>query len=335
MSAALITDENLPVRFINFAHLTGRTDSDVVLMDTRANVNNVIRVLTRDVINNFENIRSLLLNNASIEQITFDAFQRCNNLQVIQLRGNRIWHLFNGVFRNCRNVNFLTLESNELRALNRETFNGLNALDILSLSDNSIYNLPNDVFAHLTNLQLLQLQNNYIQTLTATILAPLQNLEFFICSNCELGEIHQNAFSSNLRLMQLDLSHNYLSSLADGVFSNLTSLRFLTLGFNRFQRLGRAPFGYHLHMNDINLQGAQLYAIEPRFLLNFPNLINIDLRENYCANESVSNVTFIDFNVDPLLNECFFNWFNPSSGGVSIGGWKSLILLFIAIIFMN
>lgn len=73
--------------------------------------------------------------------------------------------------------------------------------------------------------------------------------------------------------------------------------------------------------------------------MNFPNLVHLDLRGNDCVNASFSNVSEIDFNVDPVLNECFFNWFNPTTPSgvekISIFKFEIFIILILGFIIMK
>lgn len=337
ITAANINNDNQPIRFINEPHLASRTDDHVEFLLRSAHGHPVnIRVLTADVVKNFPNIRYISLQNVNMERVNFDTFQRCQNLHTIQISSNQIQHLSNGLFRNCRNLQFLDLSSNHLSNYHPELFNGLHSLRRLWLTNNFITYVADDTFKHVATLTELVMTSQNVYSISEHLLAPLENLEFLRAWS--FSEIHQNTFSNLINLRWLELNGRYLRELPDGFFRNQTRLIYLELVANSITRLNRESFGDHPLLIYFGVMNNQLNEVDPRLFQSFPNLQQFDSRYNVCINETLFNVTLIDFETNPIMERCFFNWFNPpssdngSEGSAKIYSLMMLILTSLMII---
>lgn len=59
------------------------------------------------------------------------------------------------------------------------------------------------------------------------------------------------------------------------------------------------------------IQSTGLDEIERTFLISLISLLQFDARDNMCVNEKLDDFHLIDFNTNPVLNECFENWNLP------------------------
>jgi len=136
--------------------------------------------------------------------------KKYTNLREINLAGNRLKSLPEGVFNGLTSLQVLRLDHNQLTSLSAGVFNGL-SLQTLGLHNNKLTTLPEGVFSGLTSLKELWLDHNDLAGLSAGVF-------------------------NGLSLQTLGLHNNKLTTLPEGVFSGLTSLQNLGLKNNQLSR---------------------------------------------------------------------------------------------------
>jgi hypothetical protein len=65
------------------------------------------------------------------------------------------------------------------------------------------------------------------------------------------------------------------------------------------------------NLNSLSIKSSELDEIEPRFFDNFPALVNFYASNNTCINATLKLPRLIDFERNPVLNECSANWNIP------------------------
>ena len=71
------------------------------------------------------------LSYSSIESIDPFTFQGYSNLKTINLVGNKLISLSNGLFQNLNNLTQIWLESNFINSIDKNIFSGLNNLELV------------------------------------------------------------------------------------------------------------------------------------------------------------------------------------------------------------
>ena len=119
----------------------------------------------------------------------------------------------------------LNLFGNNLSSLPQGIFQGLSNLKTLLLSDNNLRSLPQGIFQGLFNLQGLDLDDNNLTSLPQGIFQGLSNLQWLTLSDNNLSSLPEGIFQGLSNLQHLWLSDNNLSSLPEGIFQGLSNLQ--------------------------------------------------------------------------------------------------------------
>lgn len=313
---AIVTDF-LPIRFLG-NHSPGYNDSHVQQIWAGFGQSRFHHVLTKEFVQHFENINFLDVGWSNMTRINEDAFERCDRLEFISIQGNRyLTAIPNGIFKNCQNLLLLHISSNDLRSLQAEIFEGLSNLDELSVGWNPIESLPIGVFSNLTNLRILRMEG------------------------CRLNVLNPGFFIGLVSLISVNLFGNEITHIPRGAFNDSQNLQTLRLNWNRINRLDSFSHLPVLHIFDIG--NNRMGAIEPDFFTNFPILYEFSSVGNNCVNQRVLNVSQIDFEEDPVFNQCFANWLittttatttvgTTPSGGVNFTPLASFLTLTVVLI---
>lgn len=218
---------------------------------------------------------SLLVRSNNIIKININI--KTQNVQEIDLSGNKLQIIKKGIFNKFINLRKLVLSKNRITSVLEESFSGLTKLESLDLSENNLTLLAN-VFTPLKNLQHLNLSRN--------------NIEF----------IHENYFN-NWLLQHLDVSHNNLRKLAPGALQLLPNLARLLLtdnphlGITQLDRQLLVGTGRRLQQIDASRTG--LYQV--------PEAFTHSVRFLSLVGNRISSVRCGDLDSYPLLQSLDFS----------------------------
>ena len=159
------------------------------------------------IIVQLDKLEELSLKTANIKAIDFHFSQ---SLEYLDLSGNRLVELKEGVFSHLNRLKRLDLSRNQLNRLDENVFDGLENLEVLLMNKSGrIRSIGKDVFKGLSNLLELDLTENHIV------------------------EIDCEAFIHVPQLTKLVLLKNHLNLRRNSAcFSVLKNLRDLILRFN-------------------------------------------------------------------------------------------------------
>lgn len=187
--------------------------------------------------------------------------------------------IFNGTFNNVNLLRILNLSGNFLEVLENGVFDNLD-LTVLDLSENWIDVLNDDVFATLSNLTELRLSNNrlsqwnsnwYLKTYPKTI-------KF---SGNSLKMLPSNAFGNISYIKTLDLSHNRIKNIHSEAFNGITRIGTVSLEHNQIKYLSNTLFKTVVNINTLKLNNNKINNIDNNFLgveINHLDLENNDLK---------------------------------------------------------
>uniref|UniRef100_A0A4W3KJB0 Toll-like receptor 22 n=1 Tax=Callorhinchus milii TaxID=7868 RepID=A0A4W3KJB0_CALMI len=241
----------------------------------------------------------------------------CLNLEMLDLRFNRIAHINSNAFSSLNKLKKLLLSGNKLTTVTPRSFTGLSRLVWLDLGGNSLLEIKN-FSESLKNLEILDLQSNKLNSITKNTFINLMSLGELVLGDNQISKLQEGSFQGLSNLTVLSLGSNRLTAgtLRDHVFSGLDSLKVLNL-FKNFlsypssARLDTPPFRslkslQYLHINSQNHNGFQ----------NFPsNFLEglTSLKEIHCGNIVVSffdpetfrhvpQLTLLDLSNNPLYS---------------------------------
>lgn len=133
-------------------------------------------------IENPEAIQTLELSNNAIlghkgdPEFPQQPFAGFNNLEVLDLRLNKLQTLPKNIFQQLNRLEILTLDNNQLQTLPENIFQGLDRLTHLYLYNNQLQTLSENIFKALYTLETLSIENNQLQTLPEYVFQDLINV---------------------------------------------------------------------------------------------------------------------------------------------------------------
>ena len=205
----------------------------------------------------------LELSGNALTELPDGVFAGLPALRELVLSRNNLTTLPDDVFDELTGLRTLRLRYNELTELPAGVFDELTSLDFLSLSHNNLTELPAGVFDELTSLtHVLDLSNNALTELPDRVFDGLTSLTRLDLRFNELTELPDGVFDELTSLThQLDLRNNALTELPDGVFDGLTSLNSLSLGSNNLTTLPDGVFDGLTSLNSLSLGSNNLTTL--------------------------------------------------------------------------
>jgi Leucine-rich repeat (LRR) protein len=108
-------------------HVAGRTNEDVTILTS---LNQNTRIIPSIVCESFPNLRTILVMNSNLEDLSEESFAACAHIEIIYLHGNRINGIPDFTFRNNPNLIQLDVGLNWIESLNENSFTGSGLTDI-------------------------------------------------------------------------------------------------------------------------------------------------------------------------------------------------------------
>ncbi|XP_030834554.1 slit homolog 3 protein-like [Strongylocentrotus purpuratus] len=182
-----------------------------------------------------------------------DLFQNRTGIIYLNLRGNGLKCIDDGMFTILHQMKYLTLSRNALTAI--PVFHNLTSLQELYLVSNNIRSLGSNLKAHAPKLKLLLLDHNRITFVQGDHFP--EELESLGLSFNRMTSIDGGSLSGLLQLQKVDLTGNLISQISSGSFL-LPGLKTVILNENRIREIFKDTFNPELdklHLNSNRLSG--------------------------------------------------------------------------------
>ena len=204
-----------------------------------------------------------------------NTFESLESVFEIQIHGNRLTKLDEGMFAQNCNLEVLSLgHGNHGMQMDSNVFLGADKLKILDLgkwyrlqetmsncpivSGFAETNITRNLFDPLGELTYLFLQSNVFPVISSNFFQQNTNVEYIDATNSKVTKLSIDAFRSNAKLAQLLLRQNQLDMIEDGTFDALADLEWIDLGRNQLTVVTAALF-----VNNSNLRIIDLGKIGP------------------------------------------------------------------------
>ncbi|CAH0559320.1 unnamed protein product [Brassicogethes aeneus] len=201
-------------------------------------------------------------------------------LQHLDLSGNQIKAIEEGILEGCKNLKELNFDKNSLYYIPSSSLNGPASLSILSLRSNRIDMIKSDAFISQQNLVYINLQNNIISTIEGGAFEGLQNLRKLNIAHNRLSRFNSDVFQGADNLMLLDLSKNFIQEFPSIALKAFGSLRYLNLSSNLIQSLDYNDLKSLTSLYELNLSRNNLGNISPGTFLGLKQLRSLDISVN-------------------------------------------------------
>ena len=150
------------------------------------------------------------------------------SIKYLWLQNNKFAHFKNTFFR-CNLVHYLDISGNKLYYLQNGLLDECLELRVLIGGDNEIRELPHGIFDCLQAVFKLSLKFNNLSMLHATVFHSMRSLQHLHLEGNNLVSLPVNIFTFNIKLRHLTLSWNKIFAIYPETFETLTKLEVLEL----------------------------------------------------------------------------------------------------------
>ncbi|CAD6231497.1 GSCOCT00001439001.2-RA-CDS [Cotesia congregata] len=232
-----------------------------------------VRSWSGKVLAGFHDLRNLTVRGANQDRKNQDvfelekgAFEITRLIEKMDLSGNNIWQLPEGVF--CPLTSLVTLNV---------SWNMLKDVAELGFSDYSVGVSKRDVDSAPVVTQI-------------TCSLDIQSLDV---SNNQISVLPSHGFSSLQRLRTLNVSGNVIRVVDDAALKGLRSLEVCDLSSNRIVALPAGMFEDATNtLKELRLQNNSISALAPGLLINMSQLVTLDLSRNMLTSSWLDGNTF-------------------------------------------
>ncbi|KAK4881689.1 hypothetical protein RN001_005008 [Aquatica leii] len=207
-------------------------------------------------------------------------FHTLKFMQVLDLSGNGIKAIEEGIFEGCESLQELYLNRNSFYSVPTSSLNGPKALKVLGLRENRIGVLKRLSFHNQKSLEKLDLSNNLISTIESGSLENLENLKILKLTHNKLKKFNSDVFQGADNLERLDLAENIISEFPEAALKAFTRLRYLNLSSNLIQALDNNMLTSFVNLHDLDLSRNNIANIVPGTFLGLKNLKHLDISVN-------------------------------------------------------
>ncbi|XP_017876712.1 uncharacterized protein LOC108622994 isoform X2 [Ceratina calcarata] len=208
-------------------------------------------------------------------------FAKMPGLAYINLKGNKLKEIDNGVFNTLESLFEVDLSNNLLNELPVDLF-AKSGIETLRIAGNNLATLSTIQAAE---LRLLDASNNKIKVIAKDDLSNMPLLDQLILSSNGLKRIHQHAFADLDEMTHLDISDNKLSSLTEHHLRSNTRLQVLIMNDNPeletlpvFKTFGLEYNTYNIYRFECSNCG--LYFLEKETFYSMPAITRLNLSKN-------------------------------------------------------
>ena len=143
-------------------------------------------------------------------------FNGLENLTFLDLHGNGIGTLMDGMFPRLSFLDELILGQCQIRTVHASVFDDLGSLSILDLSDNNIISLPASVLSSTTRLRYFFIEGNILTHLEEQLFLTTSNLTKLRINRNQFATLNISTFASIMSsIMSIDMSENPLECSCD------------------------------------------------------------------------------------------------------------------------
>ncbi|XP_015120347.1 protein artichoke [Diachasma alloeum] len=208
-------------------------------------------------------------------------FRELKELRLLDLHGNGLMSIEEGIFKGCLELEELYLDDNNLVSVPANSLKGPRAIRILSLSGNNIGSLSRGAFGTLgESLIRIDLSRNELSHMEDNALIGLHNMLFFNLSRNDLTRFNSDVFKGAYNLLQLDLSMNFLQNFPSDALRYLERLKFLNISNNLITEIERNHLSGLTELQVLDLSKNNIGRLGMNTFSNLTALTRLDLSLN-------------------------------------------------------
>ncbi|EDW58374.1 chaoptin [Drosophila virilis] len=202
------------------------------------------------------------------------------NLRLLDLSGNKIKLIEEGVLKGCIDLKEFFMDRNSLTAVPINSLNGPSALKHLSLRQNHIATLQRDSFSAQAQLEIIDLRYNILRSIDSQAFHGLRKLREIKLAGNRLTNLNSDVFEQLHTLQKLDLSENFFSQFPTVSLAAIAGLKALNVSANMLQQLDYTHMQVVRSLESLDLSRNSITSIPPGTFRDQSALKYLDLSLN-------------------------------------------------------
>lgn len=158
--------------------------------------------------------------------------QVLSNLQVLDLSGNKIKGVEEGILKGCTKLQEFYLDNNNLTNVPSNSLNGPESLRSLSIRHNNIALLKTSSFESQPSLMKIDLRNNKISNIEGGAFYGLHEISEIYLGGNRITKMNSDVFQGAGALNKLDLSENFIEVFPSLILRETENLKVLNVSSN-------------------------------------------------------------------------------------------------------
>ncbi|XP_037911298.1 chaoptin isoform X1 [Hermetia illucens] len=202
------------------------------------------------------------------------------NLRLLDLSGNKIKSIEEGLLKGCSKLEEFYLDNNSLSEVPSNSINGPDTLKVLSLQRNNIAQLKFESFAAQPYLEKINLAHNQIKTIEGGTFGGLDSIKEINLNGNRISKMNSDVFEGVNSLEVLDLSQNFISLFPVVALETIESLKSLNLSSNMIQKLDSSHLQVIKDIEVLDLSRNGITTVPPGTFRDLKSLKYLDLSLN-------------------------------------------------------
>ncbi|EDV94639.1 protein artichoke [Drosophila grimshawi] len=202
------------------------------------------------------------------------------NLRLLDLSGNKIKLIEEGVLKGCMDLKEFFMDRNSLSAVPVKSLNGPSALKHLSLRQNHIDTLYRESFSAQSQLEIIDLRYNILRSIDSQAFRGLRRIREIKLAGNRLTNLNSDVFEQLTTLHKLDLSANFFGQFPTVALASIAGLKSLNLSSNMLQQLDYTHMQVVKSLESLDLSRNSITSIPPGTFRDQSQLKYLDLSLN-------------------------------------------------------
>lgn len=232
-----------------------------------------------------KNLKHLILRENKLRYLhaSIDYFPQLGQLELIDLRSNRIYNLDPELFHHMTGLKALNVSSNFITSISKDLFKYNTKLKDLFIQKNQITKIDPGSFDKLTSLQRLHLGHNQISSIDAQLFYHLTLLEEIALGQNTFRKLPSKLFWNTQALRYIEITDTFLETIPPDLFSKTKSVQTLWLFNSRLQEVSSILVSELENLEAFSLSGNRITTIPPNMFRNSHRLRELFLNRNSLA----------------------------------------------------
>ncbi|XP_072929282.1 uncharacterized protein [Epargyreus clarus] len=287
----IFSSHGLPLKELDFSHNSLRRLPDRLLAGIRGNItrialadnllgDNLNPIFSTAELHNLPALEELDLSGNSIRGLEEGLLIGCDVLKVLRLNRNNMNRVPSSSLNGPQSLKVLSLRENRIALIRQATFISQKTLEEIDLHGNMISTIEGGAFVSLSALQTLDLGRNRLSKFNSDVFQGIENLERLDLSENFITDFPTVAIKSFNGIKHLNLSSNMITNIDNSHLSSLVTLQVLDLSRNNLVKLSPGTFVGLSDLRYLDIGVNSLRTVDDDAFDGLTSLKTLLLRDN-------------------------------------------------------